>query len=87
MTQVSDIKDASKAGKLLIGWNSVKSAIQSGLVKKVFLSSTVQESVENDVESYSKIGGFPVEKFSGDAYELGVLCKKPFPVTVLGIKE
>ncbi|MBR9679120.1 MAG: 50S ribosomal protein L30e [Nanoarchaeota archaeon] len=87
MSQISEIKTALKDGKAVLGWNKIERLIKSGAVKKLFVSVKSSEKVLEDVSYYSKIGGFVVEEFAGDTYELGVLCKKPFPVSVLGVKE
>lgn len=88
MSQDSVIKQALKQKKIVFGWNSVERLIKNGSAKIVFLSSTVADSVKIDVRHYaSKIGGFEVELYNGDAYQLGVLCKKPFPISVLGIRN
>ena len=87
MSQISELKNALKEDKAVLGWNSIERLIKSGVVKKVFISVKASEKVLEDVSHYSKISGFVVEEFVGDAYELGVLCKKPFPVSVLGVME
>jgi large subunit ribosomal protein L30e len=87
MTQVSEIKQALKNKRAVIGWNSVERLIKTGKAAKIFISAKASSQVRDDVLHYSKLGGFEVEDFKGDAYELGVVCKKPFPVSVLAVKE
>ena len=87
MSQISEIKNALKENKAVLGWNKIERVIKRGVIKKIFVSVKASEKVLEDVSHYSKISGFTVEEFAGDAYELGVLCKKPFPVSVLGVTE
>ena len=86
MTQTSEIKQALKKKLLVMGWNSVERAIKSGKVKKVFISAKASQKVKKDLAHYSKVSSFEVEKFMGDADELGVICKKPFRISILAVK-
>ena len=87
MSHTDEVRAALKNDKIVIGWNSVESLLRKGGLKKVLLSKTVPSKLRDDILAYSKINNVSVEDFAGDAYELGVLCKKPFGVSVLGIKE
>jgi ribosomal protein L30E len=86
MSQASEIKQAMKKKRLVMGWNSVERLVQSGKAKKVIVSVTASEEVKKDLAHYAEAYGLVVEEFAGDAYELGVICKKPFAVGVLAVK-
>jgi ribosomal protein L30E len=46
----------------------------------------VPEKIRKEIEHNAKIAGIKVEIFDKSSKELGVLCGKPYPVSVLVIK-
>lgn len=87
MALKTDITNAMKNKKLLIGFNSVVKGIKSGNVEKIAIARNCSESIRSDIDNYSKISGVKVEVFDGNNKELGTLCKKPFPISVLAVKK
>jgi len=87
MTIKIDITNAIKNKKILIGFNSVIKAIKSSDVEKIVIAKNCSESIRSDIDNYSKIEGVKVGVFDGNNNELGTLCKKPFPISVLAVKK
>jgi large subunit ribosomal protein L30e len=87
MTSIDDIKKALKEGKVIIGTSRTIKALKLGKVSKVFLTSNCPSDVKDDIEYYSKLGKVKVVKLKQPNVELGVLCKKPFPISVLSFQK
>jgi len=84
---VENFKKALDEGRLIIGRNSVMKALRKSEVSKVFLASNCPEGVEDDFKHYASLTGASLEKLDLSNEELGVACKKPFPILVLALKK
>lgn len=73
------------AGSLIIGTDVTMKYLRAGKVKTVFLSSNCPKGVEEDIRHYAgeKV---KVEKLEVPNDELGVICKKGFPISVVSVK-
>ena len=60
--------------------------LKKGELKYVVVSKNAPESIVNDINHYAAIAGVEVHRVDMDNTELGALCKKPFSVSVLGVK-
>lgn len=83
---MDEIKKLLESKSLIIGEEETMKALRQGQLKKVFLASNAKASLLEDVEYYSKLTSFEVVNLKLNNEELGVLCKKPFRVQVLGVK-
>ena len=54
-------------------------------VQKVFLSSNCPAGIEKDLSYYAGLSGAEVHKLEYPNDELGVVCKKPFSISVLAV--
>lgn len=82
---IAEIKKADKEKKLLVGENSALKGMRAGKLAKIVLASNFNPRVRADIESYSKAGGCPVQELSISNDELGVVCKRQFAISILGI--
>ncbi len=82
-----DFKKLVKDGKVFIGTQQTLKHLQRGEVAKVFLSSNCPASVREDIQTYTQSGEVTVEETGVPNEELGVLCKKQFAISVLGVKK
>ena len=80
-----DIKEALKANKLIVGTKRTVKALRKEELASVFLASNCPEMLEEDVKHFASFDSVPVEKLTITCDELGVLCKKPFLVSVVGV--
>jgi large subunit ribosomal protein L30e len=81
-----DLITYTKNGKLLLGMKSTIKAIRKSAVSKVFLAKNCPEVIAEDIEHYCSLADIVVERLNIDCDELGTLCKKPFYVSVIGVK-
>ena len=81
------LRDRVREGKAIVGMERVIKALKTGNLSKVFLASNVAEDAKENVEHYTKLANVSVVVLELDNEELGVLCKKNFFISVVGIAE
>ena len=81
-----EIQKLLEEGKLIIGLRETEKAIRKGEIKKVLLASNAREDVKKRYSVYEKRGLIEIEQLGFDNEELGIICKKPFNISVIGIK-
>lgn len=80
------IQEAIKSEKIVIGYKESIKFIKTGSPKLVVIAKNTPEKIRREVEYNVKIFGIEIQEFEGSSKELGILCGKPFPITVLAIK-
>jgi len=84
---MKDLKEAVKDKKgLVIGTQRTLKRLKMGEIKKVYVSSNCPKDVLDDLEHYSKIYNIPLVKLKENNEELGIICKKPFHISVLSLE-
>ena len=68
--------------EVVFGKEKTIKCIKNGKAKKVFLSSNCPDNLRIDIEKYSKISEIEFEELSYPNDELGIICKKPFSISV-----
>ena len=81
---ITEIKKLLKDKNLVIGTERTIKNLKSGKISKIFISSNCPSIVKADIEYYSKLTNAAVVKLKYPNEELGVICKKPFSISVLG---
>ena len=84
MTLKEDILEAKKKKRLVFGSKQSLKAIKDKSASLVILSENCQESVKRDITHYAKIAKTEIKTFK-DSKELGIICGKPFVISVLTI--
>lgn len=82
---MKEIAENLKAGKLIVGTKRTIKGIRKGTIEKVFLAKNAPETIVEDIEHYCKLTEVKVETLDIECDELGVVCKKPFMISVVGI--
>ncbi len=82
---MEEITTNLKKGKLLLGTKSTLKAIRKSAVEKVFLASNCPDYIAEDIEHFCALENVEVETLNIACDELGILCKKPFLVSVVSI--
>ena len=82
---ISEIRKIIKQGKAAIGTNEVMKKLKLGKISKVYVTSNCPLPVKKDVKYYAGLSGAEVVQLKQPNDELGVLCKKPFAISVLGL--
>ncbi len=82
---VADLKKILKGENVIIGTQRTMKELKRGAIEKVFLTSNCPSSVEQDIDHYTKIGSVEKIKIPIPNSELGVICKKPFSISVVSL--
>ena len=81
----TEIKKMLKAGNLVLGTERSMKSLKLGKIQKVMLSSNCPAKVEKDISYYAGLAGAEFQKLDYPNDELGVICKKPFSISVLAV--
>lgn len=84
---MEDIKKLVKDKKALIGTEQTMKSLKQGKVAKVLITSNCPNDVKEDVKHYAKLSSAEVIELDIPNDELGILCRKQFPVSVMGINK
>lgn len=85
--EIEEIKKGLADKKAIIGTDRTMKALRAGNLTKIFLTSNVPEEVKMDITTYSNIGNVEVVDLKQTNEELGIICRKPFFVSVLSFKK
>jgi len=80
-----EIKKLIKAKNLAIGTERTIKNLKLGRVEKVIISSNCTDKVVDDLNYYASLNKTETMKVHYPNDELGVICKKPFSISVLSI--
>lgn len=81
------ISTAVKTGKVSFGTNAALQGAKVGKAKMIVLASNCPKDIKEDIEYYCKISGIPVIVYKGASMDLAEVCKKPFIVSALTVRE
>ncbi len=84
---INKIRTAINKKKAVIGTDRTLKNLKLGKVVIVFLSRNCPESVKEDVSYYAGLSKTEIVQLPYANNELGVVCKKPFSISVLSIKR
>lgn len=71
--------------KKVIGLNTVLKKLHSGELKEVMIASNCSKEIEDKLNSLSKVYDIPINKVKEDSQKLGIMCKKTYNISVIGI--
>jgi len=81
------IRMASDTGNVLFGHNSSVQSITQGKTKLVLIAKNVSKDVMVEVTKKCKLAEVPYYLFEGTSMELGSICGKPYPISVMSVLE
>lgn len=81
------IRMASDTGNVLFGHNSSVQSITQGKTKLVLIAKNVSNDVMVEVTKKCKLAEVPYYLFEGTSMELGSICGKPYPISVMSVLE
>lgn len=84
---IQDIKNVLKTDKVVMGTERTLKEIKENKIGTVYLSSNVPDDVEASINHYSELADVEIVKLSVPNDELGVMCQKPFFISVLGVRK
>ncbi len=81
------IASVVKTGKVSFGTNAALQNAKTGKAKMIILASNCPKDIKDDVEYYCKLSKVPVMTYKGGSMDLAEVCKKPFIISALTIRE
>lgn len=84
---IEELKRLIKTDKAVLGTQRTLKLLKAGNAAQIFLSSNCPEHVKKDIGYYAKLAGTPVVSLKYPNEEVGILCKKPYPVSVFSISQ
>lgn len=84
---ITIIKKAIEEKKGVIGTDRTIKEMKNGNISKVYISSNCPEDVKDSLNHYGKLSGAEVVQLQYPNEEFAVICKKPFSISVMGIKK
>lgn len=83
----NDIRLAVDSGKTVFGIKESTDSILKNTAKAVIVASSNKKDRINDIMHLAKISNIKIVVFDGNPMNLGVVCGKPFSVSVAAIIE
>jgi large subunit ribosomal protein L30e len=71
--------------KLIVGAERTMKYLKLGKIKQVYASRNCAQTTKDDLAHDSKLAKVDFKQLDNSSSELGVFCKKPFPVAVVGV--
>ncbi|MFH0737856.1 MAG: 50S ribosomal protein L30e [Candidatus Micrarchaeota archaeon] len=81
------VRLAVESGKVEFGARTGIAASILGKAKLFVVANNTPQDTKTKIEGYAKTSKVPVIEFEGNTMELGSVCGKPFPVSVLSVYE
>ena len=82
-----EIRKELKSGKLIIGTERTLKKLRAGKLKKIYVSANCPGIVKKNITQYSGLANIEVVNLKQQNDELGIICRKPFLISVLGLEE
>ena len=82
-----ELKKLVASTKATVGTERTLKELKAGKLAKIYLAKNVSENTKNDVETYAKIANVEIVTLDVRNDELGVICRKPYSIAVLGEKN
>ncbi|MBW2982988.1 ribosomal L7Ae/L30e/S12e/Gadd45 family protein [Candidatus Woesearchaeota archaeon] len=87
MDAISEIKKLLNDERLIIGTERTMKALRQGSLEKVYLAANPAADVKADLERYAGMGNLDKVDLDVTNDELGTLCRKPFPISIIGLRK
>ncbi|MFC1697226.1 50S ribosomal protein L30e [Nanoarchaeota archaeon] len=81
----NEIKKIIETEKVVFGKEQTLKNLKINNIKNIYVSSNCPAELKEDINHYSDLNDVKVIELTENNEELGVLCKKPFTISVLSI--
>ncbi|RMF56098.1 hypothetical protein D6745_00290 [Candidatus Woesearchaeota archaeon] len=82
-----EIKSYLKTNKLVLGSKETLKCLRASALEKVFLAANCRQDVSEEISHLAKLSETDVVKMRHIDQEMGALCKKPYSISVIGVKK
>ncbi len=80
-----ELKNLIRTGKYTLGTNSTIRVIASGKAKMVVIAENAPPELRERAIYYANLGKVPIYIFKGTSQDLGIICGKPFKISMLAV--
>ena len=80
-----EIRRATDTGKVIFGSKESENSIKNGSAKLIIVANNTPELSKEKIVLVAEVAKTPVFMFEGSGMDLGSVCGKPFPVSVMVI--
>lgn len=84
MISAAEIQEAIKSGKAVTGYRRSVRYLKFNHPKLIVMAKNMEEKMRKGIEENTSDS--KVEIFEGTSRELGIMCGKPFPISIVVIK-
>jgi large subunit ribosomal protein L30e len=81
------IRMAVETGKVDFGARTGEKMALTAGAKMLVIASNAPKDLAEDLDRYCKLSEIPLAKFDGTSIELGSICGKPYPISVLSVLD
>jgi len=85
LKNVSELRKLAESNKLIIGAERTIKSIRLCKVSVVYITKNITETTKETIEKESALAKIKVMPLDYTNEELGVICKKPFRISVLSV--
>jgi large subunit ribosomal protein L30e len=82
---IVDLRKLLADNKLIIGADRALKQLKQGKLGKVYFAGNCAPKVKETFERYCSLSKVECEALNYPGEELGVVCKKPFSISVIGV--
>lgn len=82
---VSELKKLLVDDKLVLGGERALKLLRDKVLVKVYFSSDVSDVARERISHLCDMLGVPFESLDKSGEEIGVICRKPFSISVVGV--
>ncbi len=84
---MTDLRKLLASKNKILGRNETISALKQGKLSDVLFAKNYSEGLRKDIENLASISRANVTVLKQTNDELGIMCKKPFAISVIGIRK
>ncbi len=81
----TEIRKLLAEKRLVLGTERAMKLVRQGTLAKIYLSSNCPPKLKEDFNRYCAMNGIECQDLGVPNEELGVWCKKPFAISVIGV--
>ncbi len=85
MEALTELRKHVQGSKLVIGTAAVMKLLKHNRLARIFVASNSPASIKDDLKHYGTMSDCEIVELQVPNDELGVLCKKPFSIAVVGV--
>ncbi len=85
MEALTELRKHVQSAKFVIGTAEVIKLLKHNKLAKIFVAANSLASVKDDLKHYGTMSDCEIVELQIPNDELGVLCKKPFSIAVVGV--